>query len=154
MRVAHAGNHIARLAFLSQVFVGSTVLEHVSDKVKREFVSKLATGWLPMTPGGCLSKPKQLAVSNKLLYRGSRDGMTAAAFHANCDGKGRSIVLIAGQSEGQPVSVFGRYAGKSWVNGKYGTCIDSPDTFVFTVQNPSGYGPRKFPVDKTSPYAD
>jgi hypothetical protein len=82
----------------------SSVLSHVSDDKYRDFIAKLATEWLP---------DKQF----ELLYRGSRDGMTAAAFHGKCDGKGPTLVLVAGQSEGQPVCVFGGYASKSWERG-------------------------------------
>lgn len=92
-----------------------------------------------------MSKPKKLTVG-KLLYRGSRDGMNAVAFHKHCDNKGRTLVLIAGQSTGHPVCVFGGFAGKSWVDGgKYGKHIACRDSFVFTISNTFGDGLRKMP---------
>jgi hypothetical protein len=72
----------------------------------------------------------------ELLYRGSRDGMTPAAFHEKCDGKGATLVLVAGQSEGQPVCVFGGYAGKSWERGPEKGMprdIDYDDGFAFVL---------------------
>jgi hypothetical protein len=91
----------------------------------------------------------------ELLYRGSRDGMTPAAFHDKCDGNGPTLVLVAGQSEGQPVCVFGGYAGKSWERGPetgmFGEGIDAPDSFLFTVSNPFGDGISKLP-NKMSGY--
>jgi hypothetical protein len=113
---------------------GSTVLSRVADAaVRREFIGKLTTEWLA---------DKRLV----LLYRGSRDGMTAAAFHDKCDGKGPTLVLVAGQSERQPVCVFGGYAGKSWDSSD----VDARDSFVFTVLNPFGDGIVKMAVNEKS----
>jgi hypothetical protein len=124
---------------------GSTVLSHVaSAAVRRDFIAKLTTEWL---------RGKRLV----LLYRGSRDGMTAAAFHDKCDGKGPTLVLVAGQSEGQPVCVFGGYAGASWERGPesggLAKAIDARDSFLFTVLNPFGDGIVKMAVDEGSRYA-
>jgi hypothetical protein len=72
--------------------------------------------------------------------------MTAAAFHGSCDGKGPTLVLVAGQSEGRPVCVFGGYAGKSWDSSS--GYADARDSFLFTVVNPFGDGIVKMPVNK------
>jgi hypothetical protein len=123
-----------------QALGDSSVLPRVSDDIRRDFIAKLTTEWLA---------DKRLV----LLYRGSRDGMTAAAFHDKCDGKGPTLVLVAGQSKGQPVCVFGGYAGKSWERGperggaKY---IDARDSFLFTVLNPFGDGIVKMAVNERS----
>jgi hypothetical protein len=111
----------------------------VGERVRSEFVGKLSREWL---------RGKRF----ELLYRGSRDGMTAAAFHGKCDGKGPTLVLIAGQSDGQPISVFGGYAGKSWERGSRD--IDARDSFLFTVSNPFGDGIVKMPVNEGSGNAD
>jgi hypothetical protein len=123
----------------------SSVLSHVSDDKYRDFIAKLAAEWLP---------DKRF----ELLYHGSRDGMTAAAFHGKCDGKGPTLVLVTGQSEGQPVCVFGGYASKSWERGpenrfEMGTKIDARDSFLFTVLNPFGDGIVKIAVNEESGYA-
>jgi hypothetical protein len=128
-----------------QALATCSVLSHVSDDVHLEFIAKLTTEWLP---------DKRF----ELLYRGSRDGMTAAAFHDKCDGKGPTLVLVAGQSEGQPVCVFGGYAGKSWERGsdnafQSGTKIDARDSFLFTVLNSFGDGIVKMAVNERSEYA-
>jgi hypothetical protein len=129
--------------FVLQMLVDGSVLSHVSDDIRNDFIVKLSTEWLP---------DKRF----ELLYRGSRDGMTAAAFHDKCDGKGPTLVLVAGQSKGKPVCVFGGYAGKSWESApesvlpKY---VDARDSFVFTVLNPFGDGIVKMTVNEESEYA-
>jgi hypothetical protein len=125
------------------MLVGGSVLSHVSDDIRNDFIVKLSTEWLP---------DKRF----ELLYRGSRDGMTPAAFHEKCDGKGPTLVLVAGQSAGQPVCVFGGYAGESWESApesvlpKY---VDARDSFLFTVLNPFGDGIVKMAVNERSCYA-
>jgi hypothetical protein len=134
---------LRQLGFL-QALTDSSVLLRVSDEVCCDFIAKLATEWLP---------DKRF----ELLYRGSHDGMTAAAFHDKCDGKGPTLVLVAGQSAGQPVCVFGGYAGKSWERGPESgweaKAIDARDSFLFTVLNPFGDGIVKMAVNERSWYA-
>jgi hypothetical protein len=130
---------------ISQALADSIVLSCVSDAVRLDFYAKLAKEWLP----------------NKrfeLLYRGSRDGMTPAAFHDTCDGKGPTLVLVAGQSFCKPECVFGGYAGQSWERGpedphEEASVMDAPDSFVFTVWNPFGDGIVKMAVNEESDYA-
>jgi hypothetical protein len=127
-----------------QALDDSSVLLRVSDDIQQAFIAKLTTEWLP---------DKRF----ELLYRGSRDGMTAAAFHDKCVGKGPTLVLVAGQSARQPVCVFGGYAGKSWERGpEIGwetKGIDARDSFLFTVLNPLGDGIVKMAVNERSKYA-
>jgi TLD len=106
-------------------------MSRVTEAVRCEFFGKLSSDWF---------RGKRF----ELLYRGSRDSMTAAAFHRLCDGKGPTLVLIAGQSVGQPVCVFGGFAGKPWEGGD--KIVDARDSFVFTVVNPFGDGIVKMPV--------
>jgi hypothetical protein len=125
-----------------QALGDSSVLLRVSDDTQQAFIAKLTIEWLP---------DKRF----ELLYRGSRDGMTPAAFHEKCDGKGPTLVLIAGQSEGQPVCVFGGYAGESWEHGpeslwKPAKALDARDSFLFTVLNPFGDGIVKMAVNEES----
>jgi TLD len=109
----------------------STVLSHVTDSVRSEFLVKLVTRWLP-------------GKRFELLYRGSRDDMTSTAFHAKCDNKGATLVLVAGQSERKPLCVFGGFAGKSWVSGN--VTVDARNSFLFTVVNPFGDGVVQMPI--------
>jgi hypothetical protein len=133
---------LCELVCFHQSMDDSSVLSHLSDVIRSDFITKLTAEWLPDT-------------HFDLLYRGSRDGMTAAAFHDKCDGKGPTLVLVAGQSEGQPVCVFGGYAGKSWERGSDNvfepeTKIDARDNFLFTVLNPFGDGIVKMAVNEES----
>lgn len=78
------------------------------------------------------------AKSFELLYRGSRDGFSAASFHSQCNNKGPTLVLIK-STEG---FLFGGYAPISWTSrGDY-----APDnkTFIFTLLNPHNIEPTKF----------
>ncbi|MDR3411792.1 MAG: TLD domain-containing protein, partial [Formivibrio sp.] len=79
-----------------------------------------------------------------LLYRGSRDGMTAAAFHGLCDGKGPTLVLVRCE-EGW---VFGGHADASWVSPPSGVykMIGSGEAFLFSVTGPYTSAPVRLPV--------
>lgn len=65
-----------------------------------------------------------------LCYRQSRDGPSNAAFHANCDGKGATI-LVARTSAGK---IVGGYTGVSWKNT---VCRAETDAtaFLFSITN-------------------
>ncbi len=117
------------------------MLSHVSDAVKTEFVAKLSREWLA-------------GKRFELLYRGSRDGMMSAAFHEMCDGKGPTLVLVAGHSDEPLVCVFGGYAGKSWSSNETFKHRDARDSFLFTVVNPFGDGIVRMPVVDSSEYAN
>ncbi|MDR3738358.1 MAG: TLD domain-containing protein [Terracidiphilus sp.] len=82
----------------------------------------------------------------RLLYRGSRDGINAYAFHRLCDGKGPTLVLVR-CDEG---FVFGGYTGASWESppARGVTCeyVASPDAFLFSVIGPHSPCPVVFPV--------
>jgi hypothetical protein len=115
---------------------GSRVLSFADPKLKSKFLSVLTADWLP-------------GKRFEMLYRGSHDGMTPKAFHDKCDGKGPTLVLVAGQSVGQPVCVFGGYASKSWERGPEAGAVRSlnaRDSFVFTVVNPFGNHAVRMPV--------
>jgi hypothetical protein len=63
-----------------------------------------------------------------LLYRGSRDGFTAYAFHKNCDNKGPTITVIVSQAYGK---IFGGYTEASW--NATGTEKKDNDSFLFSL---------------------
>jgi hypothetical protein len=94
----------------------STVLAVVPFERFVAFCGKLSGEWLS-------------GVRMRLLYRGSRDGMTALAFHSLCDNKGPSIVLVRSGS-----SVFGGYASRGWRSGP--SPAPGRGSFLFIVQNP------------------
>lgn len=87
-----------------------------------------------------------------LLYRGSRDGMHAQAFHSLCDDKGATLVLVK-CGEGW---VFGGYAGASWkspaltappeLKSPNSLFIASAGAFLFSVTGPHTTAPMRFPL--------
>jgi len=110
---------------VSLVFPASTVLSGLRNG--RE-VDVRFTEWLP-------------GKKTRLLYRSSRDGASAASFHASCDGQGPTVTLIK-CTDGY---VFGGYAGVAW-SSAYGwhAC---PSAFLFTVTNPHGDPITRFMSD-------
>ena len=75
----------------------------------------------------------------ELIYRGSRDGMTANDFHKKCDNKGETIALIKNEKG----NIFGGYASIPWISeGKFHS---APESFLFTLTNIHGTEPTKFP---------
>jgi len=78
-----------------------------------------------------------------LLYRGSRDGMDAATFHTKCDGKAKTLSIIQATTS----DVFGGYCDVAW-SSKEGYCASS-NAFLFTLLNPYGIEPTKFPLNGT-----
>ena len=54
------------------------------------------------------------AAAANLLFRSTRDGATAASFHAHCDFKGLTLTLIK-DTDG---NVFGGYTSTSWESGR------------------------------------
>ena len=78
----------------------------------------------------------------KMLYRGTKNGMTPKAFHDKCDGQGPTLTLVRTSKD----YVFGGYAGSSW-NSASG-CVTDPSCFVFNVVNPYNDPVTKMPVLK------
>lgn len=81
----------------------------------------LTSSWLP-----CTRLP--------LLYRGSRDGMTPADFHALCDDQGSTLTLIRAQGTG---CVFGGYSNVPWRTYDYTGWGTGSGTFLFSVWGPA-----------------
>jgi hypothetical protein len=88
----------------------------------------------------------------RLLWRGSRDGFGAAEFHKRCDGRPRTLTIVR-DTQG---NIFGGFAAVAWEsrvwNGKWGgqdNCFkadSSLESWLFTVVNPHGMRPRRFPL--------
>lgn len=69
----------------------------------------------------------------RLLYRGSRDGYTAKAFHQKCDNQGPTLVLV----ESNHGKIFGGFADAPWTSkGIYAT---SDNNFLFSLDEQSYY---------------
>ncbi|KAL9951575.1 hypothetical protein ACROYT_G044259 [Oculina patagonica] len=78
--------------------------------------------------------------SDKLLYRASRDGWKASNFHSCCDNKGPTVTVV--KSTGK--YIFGGYTEQPWDGS--GTFKKAPDSFLFSLVNPSGLPPTKIPL--------
>ncbi len=63
--------------------------------------------WLKVTPAFTNA-------SDKLLYRASRDGWTAANFHSCCDNKGPTVTVVKSGNY-----IFGGYTDQSWDSKSY-----------------------------------
>ena len=79
----------------------------------------------------------------KLLYRGSRDGMTHDCFHNKCNNQGPTINLFKNDKG----NIFGGYASIDWTS--YGNYKSAPDSFIFSLTNIHGTDPTKFPNSNT-----
>jgi len=70
--------------------------------------------------------------SFSLLWRGSRDGFDAAAFHRLCDGEANTVTVIKNTNG----FIFGGFASVPWssLNGFY---KKDNSAFLFSLTNPS-----------------
>jgi hypothetical protein len=93
-----------------------------------------------------------------LLWRGSRDGFRALAFHRRCDGHANTLTIVRDTNG----NIFGGFTPVQWEsrvwNGKdrlFGNrtnCLaadESLRSYVFTIVNPSHVPPEKFPLRAT-----
>ena len=78
----------------------------------------------------------------KLIYRGSRDGMSSNNFRNKCINQGATITLIKNEKD----NIFGGYATISWENKDI--WANAPDSFIFTLTNIYNIEPTKFPSNK------
>jgi hypothetical protein len=78
----------------------------------------------------------------KLAWKGSRDGFSAKQFHQLCDSKGESVTVIKSTSG----HLFGGYSSISWESPTNGETKNAPNSFIYTLSNPHGIAPSKFPL--------
>jgi hypothetical protein len=68
----------------------------------------------------------------QLLYRGSRDGFEASAFHRRCDSHANTLTLISSTNK----CIFGGYTPVTW-SSRDGIASDATQkSFIFTIKNP------------------
>ena len=79
----------------------------------------------------------------RLLYRASRDGFTAADFHAKCDNKAKTLTIIKSLN----ANIFGGFTSKPW-DGYNGNKED-PSAFIFSMVN-KYKEPRRMPIRAAS----
>jgi hypothetical protein len=75
-----------------------------------------------------------------LLYRGSRDGFRASAFHGRCDGHPNTVTLILSTND----CVFGGYTPLTWNSDGNWVSDPSRTSFIFTIKNPHNLPSRIF----------
>ena len=78
------------------------------------------------------------------LLRGTRDGMSADAFHNKCNNRGPTITLIKNEKG----YIFGGYSAIEWNN--YGNYKSASASFIFTLTNMYDIAPTKFNNSDTS----
>ncbi|CAH3165577.1 unnamed protein product [Porites evermanni] len=83
--------------------------------------------------------PEAMKGEWRLLFRASRDGFAASAFHSKCDNKGPTITVV--KSGG---NIFGGFSENAWTS----RCesVSCRHAFLFSFVNPSGLGPTKLPL--------
>ena len=82
----------------------------------------------------------------ELLYRGTRDGMSAEVFHNKCNNKGPTISLFKNEKG----YIFGGYASVDWQGPSEYAYRSAPDSFIFTLTNMYNIPPTKFPNSNTN----
>lgn len=79
----------------------------------------------------------------QMLYRASKDGFSAVAFHTKCDGHSPTITVVLGTNG----NLCGGFSDQPWRSdiprGKY---MPSKRAFLFTLINSEGTPPSKFDV--------
>ena len=79
-------------------FRESTILTNVEHR-------KILKGWLP----------EVLVGEWRLLFRASRDGFAASAFHSKCDNKGPTVTVVKSGA-----NIFGGFTEKPWTSPRNG----------------------------------
>jgi hypothetical protein len=107
---------------IDQDFPDGTLLESEQKMKLNEFYGKRDQRW-------------------QLIYKASRDGFDANAFHTRCDGKGPTMTIVRSNNN----YLFGGYTSVAWgVDGTYKT---DTTAFLFTLTNPHNIPPTKYQID-------
>ena len=75
-------------------------------------------------------------VNTVLLYKGTRDGDRANAFHQKCDRRGATLTLVKSTTNFH----FGGFTPTQWENLK--TFRDTPGSFLFSLDKKLKYPPK------------
>ncbi|CAF4056407.1 unnamed protein product, partial [Rotaria sp. Silwood1] len=79
----------------------------------------------------------------ELIYKASRDGFDANAFHTRCNDKGPTITIVRSNNN----FIFGGYTAVSWTSD--GNYKNDTNAFLFTLVNPHQIPPTKYLIDAT-----
>ncbi|KAL9951604.1 hypothetical protein ACROYT_G044299 [Oculina patagonica] len=105
--------------------------------------SETLTDWLKDTRAFNISANGNLSCNlfPVLLYRASRNGWHAVNFHSCCDYKGPTVTVVKSGN-----CIFGGYAEEHWERSNSGSYKRAPDSFLFSLVNPSGLPATKMPL--------
>jgi hypothetical protein len=129
---------------LNQIFFIAT--EATTSSTKAPIVSTRYRNSLILTPKEATVLNQMMLHSNEnLLYRGSRDGFNASAFHSKCDGQANTITIIKSNLN----HVFGGFTTAQWKSDN--TYSTDQNAFIFSLRrsNSSKFY-AKFPVRDSS----
>jgi hypothetical protein len=121
--------------------VNSSLAEHIARLPEKiSFHSTILRG-----PGSILDGFTNYR--NRLLYRGSRDGLQALEFHRCCDNSSYTKEMI----EMVKGSIFGDFTPCCWTSHLSGEdgFDESGRSFIFTLKNPSRLPAQKFSLDRS-----
>ncbi|KAJ5074632.1 pep-cterm sorting domain-containing protein [Anaeramoeba ignava] len=80
----------------------------------------------------------------KLAFSVTRDGFDCSIFHKKCDNQGKTLVLIQTTEN----FIFGGFTQVGWKNNMGNNFIKDEKAFLFTLENPSNQGMKKFGIKK------
>lgn len=81
--------------------------------------------------------------SYTLLYKASRDGCAATAFHNTCDNKGPTVTILYNNDN----FIYGGYTSAIWKSA--GNYQADPKAFLFRLYQNGNWKPVKMPVTNT-----
>ncbi|CAF1174164.1 unnamed protein product [Adineta steineri] len=76
----------------------------------------------------------------ELIYKATRDGFDASAFHSCCNNEGPTITIIQSSNS----SIFGGYTSVSWTSSEKRE--NDETAFLFTLINPHNILPTKYTI--------
>jgi len=75
--------------------------------------------------------PQDIVLNPKLIYRGSRDGLSPKHFHTRCDGKSNTITIMKIRFSMGETFILGGYLDQKWHSSE--NYIQSSKAFIFSV---------------------
>ncbi len=86
------------------------------------------------------------STNGTLLYRATRDGFSAQAFHSKCDDKVNTITIIKNNLN----YVFGGYASSAWKSSRGSTFVSDNNAFVFSLRRNGESKNEKFMINNST----
>eukprot|EP00466_Bigelowiella_natans_P011718 jgi/Bigna1/42525/e_gw1.65.80.1 len=103
------------------------VIRHRNDKILFNICRKYLESWFKV---------------GDLLYKGSRDGFSAANFHSKCDNKGPTLTLVSVGEGLKTGFIFGGFNSYLW-NSSDGSYYAVPQSLLFSLRrNTKGTKPH------------